>query len=189
MKTTKIDKIPVTKLDAALRQLETAVILWFNSGDQISIHTLTAAAYQIIYDLNKHHKGPDMMPDSKRVKPQYIKMWKQILKKPSNFMKHADKDPNDTISFAPEATEYLLLEAIEYYSMFTQENRPILQCFLFWSALHNPDVFFEEFIIKLANSIPIDKLMHLSKIDFFINALPLFTRQLVSSHISPNENK
>ncbi len=50
--------IQITKLDAVLSQLETAIALWFNDGDPLSIHTLASAAYQIIYDLNKHQKGP-----------------------------------------------------------------------------------------------------------------------------------
>ena len=35
-------KITVTKLDAARRQLRTAIRLWFEEGDPVSIHTLAA---------------------------------------------------------------------------------------------------------------------------------------------------
>ena len=38
-----LQKLHVTKLDAARRQLETAITLWFHDGDPVSIHTLAAA--------------------------------------------------------------------------------------------------------------------------------------------------
>lgn len=50
----------VAKLDAAKRQLETAIRLYFASADPVSIHTLTAAAYQLLLDLNKKAGGEPM---------------------------------------------------------------------------------------------------------------------------------
>jgi hypothetical protein len=47
-----------SKLDVALRQLETAVTLYFHSADPVSIHTLTAAAYNVLRDL-KTHRGSE----------------------------------------------------------------------------------------------------------------------------------
>jgi hypothetical protein len=38
----------VSKLDAAKRQLETVIRLYFSNGDPVSIHTLTAAAYNVL---------------------------------------------------------------------------------------------------------------------------------------------
>ena len=57
-------KIKVSKLDAARRQLETAIKLYFVFGDPISIHTLSAAAYNVIRDLNTKKDGdPLLMKD------------------------------------------------------------------------------------------------------------------------------
>jgi hypothetical protein len=41
----------VSKIEAALRQLETAIQLYFSDGDPISVHTLTAAAYNVLRDV------------------------------------------------------------------------------------------------------------------------------------------
>jgi hypothetical protein len=46
-------KLHLSKLDAALRQLETAVTLYFHSSDPISIHTLTAAAYNVLQGIKR----------------------------------------------------------------------------------------------------------------------------------------
>lgn len=50
----------VSKLDAAKRQLGTAIRLYFSDGDPVSIHTLTAAAYNILRDVTKQ-KGVELM--------------------------------------------------------------------------------------------------------------------------------
>ena len=52
--------LKVSKLDAAKRQLETAIRLYFSNGDPVSIHTLVAAAYAILHDVTGR-KGADPM--------------------------------------------------------------------------------------------------------------------------------
>ena len=47
----KPKSISVTKLDAVRRQIEAAVALWFEDGDPVAIHTLTAAAHRVCHDL------------------------------------------------------------------------------------------------------------------------------------------
>src|SRR5438128_1514480 len=74
-----LQKIQVTKLDAVRRQLETAIILWFHDGDPVSIHTLAAAAYQIIYDINAHRGGAPMMRDSEKIRPEGLSEWRRIM--------------------------------------------------------------------------------------------------------------
>jgi len=40
-------KLKISKLDAAKRQLETAIRLYFNEADPVSVHTLAGAAHTI----------------------------------------------------------------------------------------------------------------------------------------------
>ena len=47
----------LSKLEAARRQLETAIKLYFEYGDEVSIHALAAAAYSLIRDINEHRGG------------------------------------------------------------------------------------------------------------------------------------
>jgi hypothetical protein len=47
----EIPIIHISKFDAAKRQLETAIRLWFHSGDPVSVHTLAAASHQLLHDL------------------------------------------------------------------------------------------------------------------------------------------
>jgi len=107
--------ITITKLQAARRQLRSAIELWFADDDPISIHTLAAAAHQIIHDLNRRNKGPAMMLDSKFIKDEYRKELASEIKHASNFMKHADRGKSGaakTLEFNPESNEYFITFAI-----------------------------------------------------------------------------
>lgn len=48
-----VSRIQISKLEAAKRQRDTAIKMWFADGDPVSIHTLAAAAHQIINDVNE----------------------------------------------------------------------------------------------------------------------------------------
>jgi hypothetical protein len=60
--------LPVSKFDAARRQLETAIRLYFFQGDPISIHTLASAAAQILQDLSGHRGGTHQLHYMVKVK-------------------------------------------------------------------------------------------------------------------------
>jgi len=53
-------ELHISKLDATKRQLEVAIRLYFAWGDPVAIHTLAAAAFNILIDINDHRggKGP-----------------------------------------------------------------------------------------------------------------------------------
>ena len=44
-------KVQISKIESARRQLDCAIELWFLDKDEVSIHTLVAAAHQIIHDI------------------------------------------------------------------------------------------------------------------------------------------
>jgi hypothetical protein len=59
---TKTTTLTIGKLDAARRQLSTAITLWFGSDDPVSIHTLAHAAYEIIHTVSRK-RNPDRRGD------------------------------------------------------------------------------------------------------------------------------
>ncbi len=87
--------ITISKLDAAKRQLETAITLYFHDGDPVSIHTLTSAAYNVIRTINKKRNGPPMFEKDEfiedYVKPEYQDQVRKQLNEAENFFKHADR--------------------------------------------------------------------------------------------------
>ncbi|MBI5397688.1 MAG: hypothetical protein HZA91_20515 [Verrucomicrobia bacterium] len=137
-------EIIVSKLDAARRQLETAIRLYFHGTDPVSIHTLTAAAYNVLRDLNQDHgKMPMLCKDvfPKMVKPEFEDECKKKLNEAENFFKHADKDPDAILTFRSGQTEWLLFEACYKYSELTAENVPLLALFKCWFVASKPNCF------------------------------------------------
>ena len=45
--------MPISKLEAAQRQLDCAIRLYFGNDDLLSVHALSHAAFRVIYDLHK----------------------------------------------------------------------------------------------------------------------------------------
>jgi hypothetical protein len=141
----KMEKVlQISKLDAARRQLETAIQLYFSNSEPVSIHTLTAAAYIIIRDINKTRGGSPMIIKDlsfEYIKPEAEKIWAKKMNEAENHFKHGCKDHDKTLDFRPELTEYYILDAIRHYFTLTNEFSPIFQTFHSWFIVSKPDMF------------------------------------------------
>ena len=100
-----VDKIRVPKLDAAKRQLHTAIQLWFEDGDPVSIHTLVSAAHEIIHTLFKRKGLKGLLFDNPDIPAQVRSEFAQAIKSAANAFKHARDDPTGTTEFAPVLNE------------------------------------------------------------------------------------
>jgi hypothetical protein len=129
-----LSTLTVGKLDAARRQLDTAIRLYFVYGDPVSIHALASAAYQLLDDLIAVRGGPTGFKDLflKIVRPDRIDEARKKLNEAQNFFKHADRDHDGVLDFRPEATELILLDACERYFALTGESLPSLRVFRAW---------------------------------------------------------
>jgi hypothetical protein len=130
----------ISKLDAAERQLRQAVRLFFQRGDDVAIHTLAAASYQIISDLCKHKGIQREMEDSSILEGMGVKG--EVLaavRKPQNFFKHADKDPEGNVRFNPLLNACLIMYAVQYFYSITGKQFPEGQVFRVWFFLRFPD--------------------------------------------------
>ena len=96
----------ISKSDAAARQLDVAIKLWFNEEDPVAVHTLACAACQIVHDLCPKE---ELLYRSLNIKDEYRKKTIRWLKSPSNFFKHAEKDPNEVIEFKPAFNEVFIV--------------------------------------------------------------------------------
>jgi hypothetical protein len=168
-------KLAVTKIDAATRQLETAITLWFFDGDPVSISTLCFAATEILEVLNKTHKGPptpyeQMLED---VKPEYREDFKQLPRDTANFLKHGRKDPHATHFLAVGALHLDLFNAVQIYSDLNFGKRPILQTFRIWLGVAYPKMFPSSIASEKAQLIA-----SAGKQAFFQNSLPMVTKTL-----------
>jgi hypothetical protein len=157
-------KYTIKKIDAAIRQLDTAIQLWFNEGDEIAIHVLACSAYQIINDINVHKKGDNLLFFNDRIDDKYVNKFNSYLKKHYNFFKHADNDPNPEgiIEFDPRLTEGFILYSILGLKSFGIKISFHCSAFFFAFSVKNPELVSGSLKV-FVNSIPIERLDEIRK--------------------------
>jgi hypothetical protein len=136
--------ITVSKFDAARRQLETAIRLYFVNGDPVSIHTLTAASYNILKDLNKKRRRPPLIMKElvlDMVREEHRKEVRDLINAAENFFKHADHDHESSLDFSPFLSETLIQEACSVYRELSGEYPPLFMLFQGWFMAKNPHLF------------------------------------------------
>jgi hypothetical protein len=128
----------VAKLDAARRQLETAIYLLFEQADAISIHTLAHAAFGILKDVAEYRKADRVLQVADEIGAStFNKKGKRVFSngfnKAGNFFKHGDKDPTGSLSGVPEEeNEALISIAVEVYRDLGCLITPEIQSFYLW---------------------------------------------------------
>lgn len=147
--------IEISKLDAARRQLEHAVKLFFHFGDPVVIRTLTAAGSQILRDLAHKQGIESVLHDEmfRHIKPERIDEVKQILSGPENYFKHADRDSNKLLKFYPDSTEFEIWDACMVYQRLTKETLPIFYLYQLWFSIKNAPILLNEELKKILGTI------------------------------------
>jgi hypothetical protein len=113
---------PITKIDAAFRQLGTAVLLFFSDQDSVAVHTLAAAAHEILRQLTVRKGIPVGLSPAKMV-AVLLGMTsdeaKAALSVTAGFFKHAGRNPNDSLLFQAEINDHFLYESVCLYEELT----------------------------------------------------------------------
>lgn len=133
--------ITVTKVEAARRQIDAAITLWFHDADPIAIHTLACAGLGILNDLGKPCGETAMRYDPKSFRKETFKEWVQLVDQSRNFLKHADRDPLDTLDFKPSTNKYLLADCVDTCRRVSGDQTPIMKAFWSHFTLHHPQYF------------------------------------------------
>ena len=139
----------------------------------MSIHTLVAAAYQIIHDIKMHKGIPrDLLYDSIMIKDEYRKRWMDTLKKSQNFFKHAnrDPDPEGSIEFSPFGNLVFILSGLTGLQLLGATSSPQAGALFRWLVLHQPNLIKKDDVVKINQRIDISDLEDLKaipKTEFF----------------------
>lgn len=117
----------LTKLEAAHRQLVTAIRLYFDDGDIAAIHTLTCAAREI-YEKHCEAAGVERMftyIESANPEKRRRELW-DILNGPRNFLKHPDpgRDLAVTMELTDDMNATMLLMACHDCTMLCKQDVP-----------------------------------------------------------------
>jgi len=134
-------KITCTKLEAASRQLDEAVALLFADRDPLAIRTLAAAAHGVLSDLVETKRAGQswrtaLFESSGLSRKDAL----EVLNGAQNFLKHADRDPDATLSFDEEENDYLLFFATLEVSELGHATSTSMQAFQVWFIACYPNL-------------------------------------------------
>jgi hypothetical protein len=127
--------VKLSKFDAIRAQLDAAIELYFVSENLVATHTLAAAAYNALKDIAKLEGAEHPFLKNDYIQSLPVKEQRKTIKclnDPENFFKHADRDPNNTLSFNPELTETLLMDACAYFKSSSEEKPKYYDVFKVW---------------------------------------------------------
>jgi len=164
----------LVKLDIARLQVETAITLYFNEGDPVSIHTLAAAGSDILEALVNQMGGMSALESflEKYIHEEYQEEVRLELRIPQNFFKHADRDPDAVIDFHPAQTRFILLNAGWTLTQLLGRRPALVRLFETYAAFtwaekflqYEPDLEIpSEFLLQVKGS---------TKSDFYTQMLP-----------------
>ena len=95
--------ITLKRRDALVRQLDTAIWLWFAQHDPISVHLIIMTVYQVLADLGKS-TGNGPVARDRIGKLRFLTAY--------DWLRHASSDPDDYIDFPPRINDQILWDAI-----------------------------------------------------------------------------
>ena len=146
----------LTKIDAAKRQLNTAITMWFHGEDTISTHTLACAAYQLVHDVNSSRGGPELIYDSICFKDEFRGKVIQHLRREYDFFRHADRVPESTIDFDDSHTEPFLIFSCYGLEALGVVPDVIRGAMGIYYSVRNPDHLTDTGRKRFIDSLPID---------------------------------
>jgi hypothetical protein len=143
-------KIRVNKTEAARRQINVAIRLLFSNEDPVAIHTLVASALRILRDLCGKRKDTVMDKIVKSViRPGMEKKFWGMINTPANFLKHADRDPDQILdNIHEEVNDVLLFMACMYYQDLGFQYTPEMMALISWYMAIHPDVVLDNAPMK-----------------------------------------
>jgi hypothetical protein len=136
----------ITKEEAARRQVETAIALFFCEDDDIAIHVLASTASAILTGVCRS-KGVIPFRDMfiEVVKPGYKKFASQKLVQAYNYFKHADRDAEDNLERFNAGINPVLLWSCcyDYKNVFHVLPSP-LHVFFWWFVAVFPELILDD---------------------------------------------
>lgn len=146
----------ITKIEAAEKEIDTAIKLFFENIDHISAYVLAAEALEVTNDLCKKDEDEIYRSELARlgcpqkvrlsfryemqlhIKPEYLKDAFKSIRKDQNFLKHADRDHDRSIQeISIEKLIFLIFWAVQNFRLLENRITIAMSIFLLWFAASN----------------------------------------------------
>ena len=122
-----------SKKQAAIGQLESAIFLWFNDADPISILVLAWNAHECYHALGKRLGKPSFIAQGfEALPPSMIERARYI----QDFAKHGEKDIDEESPFETKAAEAYMIASVVCHEQIYVKVTPLM-------ALYSTRFFFE----------------------------------------------
>lgn len=130
----------LSKLDAAGRLLETAIRLYFNAGDPVSIHILAARAHGLISRLNENNTVPLDREDFPMTDGLKARFRTAILENEDPFGNTAS-DADGRFEIDPEIAPFFIFDAIANHQALGGKIHTHFSAFRGWFCAQYMDAF------------------------------------------------
>jgi hypothetical protein len=132
----------ITKVNAGCRQLETAIWLYFNNGDDVAIHTLACNAREIFERQCERREKPRMFNRISQNHSEIVstELW-NVLNAARNFFKHLNpkEDVDASIEFNPDDNKMTIYIASHDCASLLEDAVPItVKRYLLWLSATEP---------------------------------------------------
>lgn len=129
---------PISKVEAAERQLDTAIDLYFSSADSLAVYTLAFASFKMLFDLYPHHNDDGF---AKQIDQMIAAEGWRSMSGPANFLKHADRDPDALLAaHHPKQGMSVIGLATLLYRRISGDFTLKMRAFDFWVEQEGHDV-------------------------------------------------
>jgi hypothetical protein len=164
----------VDRRGALIRQIDTAVHMWFFERDSLAIHVVAMAAHQCLCDLgSKDGNGPEVRTQVGKEPFEYAYDW----------LRHASSDPHDAIDFAPNKNSWVLWDAITSFEKIfggsTAYMRAFQAFFYFQWTWNKPDAR-NDMSVFLPKAMTVYQLGALSRLEAFAKLTEMFAAEILS---------
>ncbi|RTL73323.1 MAG: hypothetical protein EKK41_00150 [Hyphomicrobiales bacterium] len=130
----------ITKIEAARRQLVTAIRLFFEDADSVSVYALAHAAWEVLDALCTHRDKTRFREEMTRATGLSEAEIKKIANYGRNFFKHADRKPDDALeNFSDDLNDHVLMAACFDYGELADSKPMEMQVFQIWYFAAHPD--------------------------------------------------
>jgi hypothetical protein len=130
----------ISKLEGARRLIHTSTRMIYENEDAIAVNLLVQSADRVLSDLTKSQSRADIIWDSPIINQQHKVELQNVFRQASNFVKHADKNPNDELEVydIAEFSEHSLYFTILRYRELSASMTAHMKLFLGYYLLQHP---------------------------------------------------
>jgi hypothetical protein len=160
----RVEQVLVTKQSVAASQLESAIWLWFQEGDPVSVHTLAVAAHDCFRALLRHAGKASDWEDWMKSKS---KEFQKKMRVSQNFFKHGHKELKAKLLYPTIQGEMLMMDSVTCYELLHNRPTGLMRLYAQRFLYEHPALITEDALPLFAKNAEIHQLSNSKRREFF----------------------